>query len=71
MCAFGGGAGKAVIEQAGKLASESKKPAKVEDPIPDWKKTGVDRIGDLYARRQEEDANANRSSLSTNDSRRG
>tara|TARA_R100000458_G_C8048724_1_gene96837 strand:+ start:133 stop:339 length:207 start_codon:yes stop_codon:yes gene_type:complete len=46
-------------------------PTKTESPIPDYKKTGVDKTVDLYGRRQNEDANANRSSLSTNDSRRG
>ena len=54
-----------------KADAANAEPTKTKNPIHDWKKTGVDRIGDLYARRQEEDANANRSSLSTNDSRRG
>ena len=61
MCAYTGGGG-----------SRQQKSA---DPIPDYNKTGVDKLIDIgrmhYVKRPNEDATTNRSSLSTNDSARG
>ena len=61
MCSYTGGGGSKQQTSA--------------DPIPAYNKTGTEKLIDIgrmhYVKRPNEDFTANRSSLSTNDSRRG